>query len=247
MSEFTVVTESLVEVHISSNITSFMSQKKFDKSLTVGDLKLKLELITGGSSGNMKITVYDKDDKVVCDLDNDAALLGSYPVDDSFRLHIVDNSRIAGEFENVAAVEKFELTKDEYAKKTGTVQDYLKKNKLGKYNAEEMAALAQAKEQAEKEEENMISTKGIVVDARCQVTTGGQMKRGTVRYVGKPDFQPGWWIGIQYDEPVGKNDGSVKGTRYFECAMKYGGFVRPNVVDIGDYPEEELDLSDGEM
>ena len=34
--------------------------------------------------------------------------------------------RIAGEFENVAAVDKFELTKDEYAKKTGTVQDYLK-------------------------------------------------------------------------------------------------------------------------
>ena len=29
--------------------------------------------------------------------------------------------------------------------------------------------------------------------------------------------------------------------------MKYGGFVRPNAVDIGDYPEEELDLSDGEM
>ncbi len=34
------------------------------QSLTIGDLKLKLELITGGSSGNMEITVYDKDDKV---------------------------------------------------------------------------------------------------------------------------------------------------------------------------------------
>ena len=34
--------------------------------------------------------------------------------------------RIAGEFEKVEAVEKFELTPDEYAKKTGTVQDYLK-------------------------------------------------------------------------------------------------------------------------
>ena len=34
------------------------------QSLTIGDIKLKLELITGGSSGNMEITVYDKDDKV---------------------------------------------------------------------------------------------------------------------------------------------------------------------------------------
>ena len=28
------------------------------------DIKLKLELITGGSSGNMQISVFDKDDKV---------------------------------------------------------------------------------------------------------------------------------------------------------------------------------------
>ena len=23
-----------------------------------------------------------------------------------------------------------------------------------------------------------------------------------IRYVGKPDFQPGWWVGIHYDEPI---------------------------------------------
>ena len=32
---------------------------------------------------------------------------------------------------------------------------YFRKNKLGKYNAEEMEALAKAKEEQEKEEENM--------------------------------------------------------------------------------------------
>jgi hypothetical protein len=63
-----------------------------------------------------------------------------------------------------------------------------------------------------------IASKMSVGD-RCEVTVGG--KRGEVRYVGKiPAIAPGWFIGVQYDEPVGKNDGSVKGTRFFEwCAL----------------------------
>jgi tubulin-folding cofactor B len=49
-----------------------------------------------------------------------------------------------------------------------------------------------------------------------------------VRYVGRvPDAAPGWFIGIELDEPVGKNNGSVRGVRYFECPANYGLFARP--------------------
>ena len=65
-----------------------------------------------------------------------------------------------------------------------------------------------------------------------------------VRFVGKCEGLPlGYWVGVQYDEPVGKNDGSVKGRRFFECPQGYGAFVRPNLVVTGDFPPEDEDFA----
>lgn len=46
----------------------------------------------------------------------------------------------------------------------------------------------------------------IQVGDRCQVDPGE--KRGVVKFVGRAeDLGPGFWVGIQYDEPLGKHDG----------------------------------------
>jgi len=246
--QFTVVTADMVNVFITSNITMMRSEKRFAKNVTIGELKNKLEMITGASSAGMKIKVFNKDDKEVCSLSDDSKMLGFYPVDNGHRLEVTDNSKVAGEFENTAAVDKFELTKEDYSKRRDTVQAYLKKNKMGKYNAEEMAALAAEKVKQEEEEKKLIDDGGIVEGARCQVTVPGSSKRkGTIKFVGNVHFQPGWWVGVQYDEPYGKNDGSVGDHRYFTCQNKYGGFVKPASVEAGDFPEDDLDFSDGEM
>ena len=71
------------------------------------------------------------------------------------------------------------------------------------------------------------------VGDRCVVSLTIGATKGKVQYVGKiPTIGKGWWIGVQYDEAVGKNDGSVKGERFFTCPLNYGGFLRPDKVRL---------------
>lgn len=92
------------------------------------------------------------------------------------------------------------------------------------------------------------SVEGIQVDMRCEVQPGG--RRGRVAFVGDvPEFI-GWWVGIVFDEPVGKTDGyTPKGIRYFEAMPGYGGFVRGKNCKIGEFPERDImdDDSDDEL
>ncbi|KAJ9607122.1 hypothetical protein H2200_008194 [Cladophialophora chaetospira] len=51
-------------------------------------------------------------------------------------------------------------------------------------------------------------------------------KQGTVRYIGPLHVASGEWLGLELPDDTGKNDGSVKGERYFNCALNHGIFVR---------------------
>ncbi|XP_073243048.1 CAP-Gly domain-containing linker protein 3-like isoform X2 [Porites lutea] len=66
------------------------------------------------------------------------------------------------------------------------------------------------------------------------VMVAGQ-KTGTVRFVGRTQFASGVWLGIELDQPVGKNDGAVSGVRYFDCKPSHGVFAPPSKVNkVGD-------------
>jgi tubulin-specific chaperone B len=80
-------------------------------------------------------------------------------------------------------------------------------------------------------------------------------RRGIVAYIGPVPEIPGGpvaapWVGVLLDEPVGKNDGSVAGKKYFNVpdGKKRGVFVRPDRVEVGDFkPELDDELEDDDM
>ncbi|CAH2086257.1 unnamed protein product [Euphydryas editha] len=60
---------------------------------------------------------------------------------------------------------------------------------------------------------------------RVIVSSSRGSKAGTLRYVGVTEFASGVWAGVELDDPLGKNDGSVDGKRYFDCAPRFGLFA----------------------
>lgn len=92
------------------------------------------------------------------------------------------------------------------------------------------------------------SVEGIVVGSRCQVQPGS--RRGEVSYVGpvpELDDTPGsCFVGVTFDEPVGKSDGSATNkttgqkVQYFEAMEGFASFLRGKNVEVGDFPEEDL-------
>ena len=235
---------SVINVLVSSTATSFVSERRFDRGSTVAELMQKLELITGTLIKDQVIEVYNED-KLILKLDNPDALLGSYHIDDGMRLHVIDkNPQGAVSFSDVSKVEKYNMPDDAYEKRQDSVRSFLKQNKLGKFNPEEVIAKEQIERERKLEDEEALQR--IKVGSRCQVTVPGQMVRlGEVKYLGYTEFKPNVWVGVRYDEPYGKHNGTVQGKSYFSCESGYGAFVRPKHVECGDF--NELDLEDDEM
>ncbi|KAF9485580.1 tubulin-folding cofactor B [Pholiota conissans] len=227
----------VVNVWVSSADTH--SERRIDPHITVAQLKGKLELITGVPVPNQAITLLasEADPRVLATLDDDEKKLGFYGIADWQVLKVVDtnpSTSLTGQLTDVTQVDKFELTDVEYAQRRDTVLAFKQRNKVGRF----------AEKEASEEPEVSPESYNIPVGARCEIESQepGLSKRGTVRFIGTTKFSKGIWVGVEYDEPIGKNDGSVQGEKYFTCSQNYGVFVKPEKVKVGDYPVEDLDI-----
>ncbi|XP_052179888.1 tubulin-folding cofactor B-like [Diospyros lotus] len=216
-----------------SNLKSFSADVRFSLQMTIEAVKEKLWKKTGTSVNSMCVELYDDSRTKISDLSDNSRPLGFYSPQDGFRLHVIDldpsSVTSGGWLEDTSLVEKYKISEEDYDKRDATFRRFKEKlahqtppareTKISNNYMEELCA-------------------NIKVGDRCQVEPGE--KRGVVKFVGRAEtLGPGFWIGIQYDEPLGKHDGMVKGTRYFDCPPLHGAVVRPDKVKVGDYPERD--------
>jgi tubulin-folding cofactor B len=149
-------------------------------------------------------------------------------------------------YTDVSSTTKWVLPTEEYEKKEDSVLAWKKREQRGRFDPNAPTILE--KKIAAYDQE--IHERGIEVGKRCRVGEDDS-RRGEVMYVGDVEEIPGSagkWIGVKLDEPVGKNDGSIGGKRYWgkEGDAKFGVFVRPERVTVGDFPPMDDLLEDME-
>ncbi|OQR74379.1 CAP-Gly domain-containing linker protein 4-like [Tropilaelaps mercedesae] len=109
-----------------------------------------------------------------------------------------------------------------------------KSEKGDKGGSTSTATAAAGDKWADKGEKQIIST---MLKKSCNWLREGmnvfvQKELGILRYIGPVHFDEGTFLGVEFRQPIGKNDGTVGGTRYFRCRSGHGLLVRPCFVNI---------------
>lgn len=229
-----------ISVYITSGLTS--SERRISPQWELDYLKERLELITGVAAADQQLQYYPLDDSseyvvLTPEVSTGGTTVEAFNIRPYSRIHVADtnpDSEAAKlEAANGDTAESYDMTEEEYAQRGDTVLQWKKQNQLGRFDP------AADAEKARKLAEDAEKVATFTVGDRCRVINIEGERRGTVKFLGvitmlDPEAP---WVGIEFDEPVGKNDGSINGQRFFEARAKHGSFVKPKQVEVGDFPE----------
>ncbi|KAJ6186319.1 hypothetical protein N7519_007620 [Penicillium mononematosum] len=240
----------------------FLTERRITPTWTVMQVKAKLETMTGIPPGSqrLRVKVPGRPDQWA---DGDDRLIGDWGLVKGSEIEVNDSrpQTMRANFTDLSSVEKYVLPTETYEARSDSVLAWKKNQKLGRFDPNALSPEEALRHQVEKDQTE-IQTRDITVAKRAIVLPSSppHIRRGTIRFVGPAptipitgpgrelqrdaelpaDLQP-IWVGIELDEPMGKNDGSVGGQRYFECLGNRGVFVKPEKVEVGEFPPLGLD------
>jgi tubulin-folding cofactor B len=245
--QYKQLAEGMVQLNVThSNLkTHKVLELRLDLHSTVRSVKETLMSYNGTSPDFMELYLL-RGEEMVCKLVDDTKMLGFYGPENGWTIHCVDLDPHSitknGNLEDLSQVEKYKISDEDYMKRDVNFRKW-KAEQLAKDPSWTMFPKKPAPEGMDFEDEECV--KGIEVGMRCEVSPGE--RRGVVGHVGAvTGLGKGFWVGVRFDEPVGKGDGTKDGVSYYDCPPGYGAFVRPHKLQVGDYPEKGLDFSDSD-
>ncbi|OCK80188.1 hypothetical protein K432DRAFT_50544 [Lepidopterella palustris CBS 459.81] len=218
------------------------SERRITPSWSIAHFRSRLEPITGIPASSQKLTlrVGSQDGTAIEAADEENTQLAAFPLQAYAEINVVDTRPPSArtDFSDLSSVPKYTMPTTEYETRSDSVLAWKKAQKLGRFDPNAPSIEQQKIHALERE----IEERGLTLQARVRLLPPTDARRGTIAFIGPVPEIPGLgpWIGIALDEPTGKNDGSVKGKRYFTCAANCGVFVRPERVEAGDFPPLEL-------
>lgn len=241
----------LINVEHSNLKVTRLSELRMDERSTVDDVKQRLYLHTGTRPASMRLYIRSEITGTKRELRDERLTLLEYGLRTGDTIILVDEDPFSvsanGWLEDTSLVPKYKLSDEAYAKKENTYRKFKQKMREKDPTWSMTSALARQMNAANKTNADIDvgeSEPEIKRGDRVEVFPGA--KRGEVMFIGRDleALPSGWWVGIKYDEPVGKNDGCLKGVRYFDADRNHGGLVRPSNVKTGDFPPLDLGLGE---
>lgn len=258
--EYTQLADGWCQLNVThSNLNAQILQQRLSLHSTILEIKEKLYHHCGTSPGFMELVLQASNvglASTVAHMNDDSKKLGFYSPSNGMTIHIIDKNPCSlsagGGLENVNLVKKYEISEEDYDKREKTVRNYkreqLAKDPKWKPKCQMEVPGKENKPSTQGAEFTKDTVEGIEVGMRCEVQPGA--RRGVVKFVGdtKGLLGLGHWVGVALDEPLGMNDGSVKGVQMFDCSDRHGTFCRGKNIQVGDFPEIDpfADMSDSD-
>ncbi len=239
-----------------SNLPAKFPDIRLDLHMTIERVKERLKLHIGTPVDYQRLILKDNG-RVICEMTDNQRMLGFYSVVPGNEIHVIDTDPYSlsrgGGLTDVSLVEKYVMSDEAYDSRKGTMRDYIREQRkkdpnfklkpkgmttmgVGVPTEDQQAKIDSFKMNESEEVPGKESVEGIEVGMRCEVQPGG--RRGQVMWVGEnAALKPGYWVGVKLDEPLGMNNGTVKGIQLFECGENYGSMVRGKNCTVGDFPD----------
>lgn len=247
------------------------AERRVTPTWSISTLKSKLEPITGVPSTSQTLRTKSLDNRWITLAPEDALVGDSrFDLTKGCEIEVVDGrppgARAANDFTDVSSVEKYVMPEEQYEKLNDSVLAWKKRQGLGRFaSSSESKSHEELVQERREHDEKQVRLRKIEVGSRCRVNESDE-RRGTIKFVGEVNGLGGTkeegctWVGVDFDEPVGRNNGVVEITgldddkerkvkkRVFECkGENYGALVRPAKVEAGPQWEVLDDLMDEDM